>query len=370
MHSIDEKESNLDDTRAILAGQKATTGGESTTPAGENANSEGEGATPSGPPTILPVKHIVPSQSVSEGAGVIVHRAFPTGQIDYLDPFLLFDEMGPTDFKPRTARGFPDHPHKGFETVTYLLAGAMRHRDSEGNEGLLKPGDVQWMTAGRGIVHSEMPDPPFVQTGGLMHGFQLWVNLPRKDKLVAPRYQDLPAASVPTAVSEDGLVAVKIIAGKALGVVAPIETHTNIMYLHFSLKTGGRFVQPVPANFNVLAYVVKGEAQFERQGQSRDKTKINDRTAGAAKKATAGQLVIFDIAPSRSLDAAASRNSEECAVAFSASDREGLELLLIGGEPIAEPVARYGPFVMNTREEILEAVEQYQNGLLGHISNQ
>jgi hypothetical protein len=292
----------------------------------------------------------VQSQTVKEGAGVIVHRAFPTQAIDYLDPFLLLDEMGPTDFKPNTAKGFPSHPHKGFETVTYLLSGAMRHRDSAGNEGCLTPGDVQWMTAGRGIVHSEMPDPKFVQTGGLMHGFQLWVNLPRKDKLVPPRYQDLAAANVPTAVSKDGTVAVKIIAGQALGVVAPIETHTNMMYLHFSLKAGASFVQPVPASFNTLAYVVKGQAIF------------GDNSKSESKKVGVGQIVIFDRLASDSSPA-------ESAVAFAASQEAGLELLLIGGEPIAEPIARWGPFVMNTKEEILEAVEQYQNGLLGQLSS-
>ncbi len=304
--------------------------------------------------TIRPVKHIMQSQTVSEGAGVIVQRAFPTQFVDYFDPFLLLDEMGPTNFRPMTAKGFPDHPHKGFETVTYLLAGGMRHRDSQGNQGFLRAGDVQWMTAGRGIVHSEMPDPQFAQTGGLMHGFQLWVNLPRSDKLVPPRYQDLAAANVPMAVSKDGAVAVKIIAGQALGVLAPIETHTNIMYLHFSLKAGASFVQPVPASFNTLAYVVKGQAIFG------EKATIDRSATGEIKRAAAGQMVIFDQCRSA---------ASESAVAFAASKEEGLEILLIGGEPIAEPVARWGPFVMNTKEEILEAVEQYQNGLLGQIPN-
>ena len=321
-----------------------------------------------GQPTIRPVKHIVRSQTVSEGAGVLVNRAFPTQQIDYFDPFLLLDEMGPTDFAPNSARGFPDHPHKGFETVTYLLEGGMRHQDSEGNEGYLKPGDVQWMTAGRGIVHSEMPDPQLVQQGGLMHGFQLWVNLPRKDKLVPPRYQDLVAANIPTVVSTDGLVVIKIIAGEALGVVAPIETHTNIMYLHFSLKPGASFVQPVPASFNTMAYVVRGEATFaERavgeQAAFEDQALVGDKPKREVKKATAGQFVIFDKGSSRSQDSAVAFTA-----AASTANQSGLEILIIGGEPIAEPVARYGPFVMNTREEILEAVEQYQNGLLGHIS--
>jgi len=296
--------------------------------------------------TLLAVKHVVQAQSVMEGAGVRVRRAFPTQAIDYLDPFLLLDEMGPTDFRPHTAKGFPDHPHKGFETVTYLLDGGMRHRDSAGNEGVLRPGDVQWMTAGRGIVHSEMPDPEFLKNGGLMHGFQLWVNLPRKDKLVPPRYQDLAADKVPTAQSPDGLVKVKIIAGEALGVVAPIETHTEIMYLHFTLAPGASFVQPVPAGFNTMAYVINGMATFDAGDP------------GRVRRAEGGQLVIFDADDERSPGS----------VSFNAPVNESLELLLIGGRPIKEPIARYGPFVMSTKDEILEAVRQYQDGQLGEIS--
>ncbi|MBU6452948.1 MAG: pirin family protein [Cyanobacteria bacterium REEB67] len=297
---------------------------------------------------VLAVKHIVASQAVNEGEGVLVHRSFPTRQIDQLDPFLLLDEMGPTNFKPHLAKGFPDHPHKGFETVTYMLAGAMRHRDSVGNQGFLQPGDVQWMTAGRGIVHSEMPDPRFAAAGGLMHGFQLWVNLPSKDKLVAPRYQDLPAAAVPTARSVDGLTSVKIIAGESLGVAAPIETHTKITYLHFTLQPGATFAQPMPSTYNTMAYIIKGEAVF------------------AGKRAGAGQLVIFERLPAPDENPAV-----PSAIAFGAEIEatEPLELLLIGGEPLGEPVARYGPFVMNTREEIIEATREYQEGLLGKISH-
>lgn len=300
---------------------------------------------------VLAVKHVVQAQTVMEGAGVQVRRAFPTRQIDYFDPFLLLDEMGPTNFRPNAAKGFPDHPHKGFETVTYLLAGGMRHRDSAGNSGVLRPGDVQWMTAGSGIVHSEMPDPEFAKTGGLMHGFQLWVNLPRKDKLVPPRYQDLAAEKVPVGESADGLVKVKVIAGEALGVVAPIETHTEIMYLHFTLAPGATFVQPVPSAYNTMAYVVSGAVTFGASDLSR------------VRKATSGQLVIFD-----RLDEDGQNADGSTAVAFTAPANESLELLLIGGRPLSEPVARYGPFVMNTKEEIMEAVQQYQDGKLGEIS--
>jgi len=296
-------------------------------------------------PVLLPIKKIVQSQAVREGAGVLVHRAFPTREMDYFDPFLLLDEMGPTEFASGQATGFPEHPHKGFETVTYLLAGGMRHRDSAGNSGFLKPGDVQWMTAGRGIVHSEMPDPDFARTGGLMHGFQLWVNLPRKDKLVPPRYQDLQSSQVPEATSLDGLTRIKIIAGQALGVVAPIETKTDMMYLHFRLQPGAAFVQPVPSHFNAMAYIVSGAVTFD-SGEGL-----------GVRSASTGQLILFD---------ALGANTAGGAVSFSSSN-QAAELLLIGGEPINEPVARYGPFVMNTKDEILQAVQEYQDGTLGQI---
>src|SRR6476661_3484941 len=166
-----------------------------------------------------------------EGAGFLVHRPFPTNGLSDFDPFLLLDEMGPMDVTPGEAKGAPDHPHRGFETVTYMLSGSFRHKDSQGHEGKLEPGDVQWMTAGRGVIHSEEPSKEFQQTGGTLHGVQLWVNLPKKDKMTVPRYQEIPAAQIPSASTSDGKVTVRVLAGESLGVRAVIETRTPIFYL-------------------------------------------------------------------------------------------------------------------------------------------
>src|SRR3954451_1622614 len=170
--------------------------------------------------------HVVNSDETTEGEGFVVHRSFPTHFLSDFDPFMLLDEMGPMDLAPGEAKGAPDHPHRGFETVTYVLSGRMEHKDSQGNSGRRGPGDVQWMTAGAGVVHSEMPEREFSLRGGRMHGFQLWVNLPGRDKLMRPRYQEIPAGEIPSAVSEDGLVTVRVIAGEALGARALIETRT------------------------------------------------------------------------------------------------------------------------------------------------
>ena len=204
------------------------------------------------------VEKVVNSVRTLEGGGFPVRRPFPTGDLPLVDPFLLLDHMGPVNWKPGEAIGAPDHPHRGFETVTYLLQGAMQHRDSAGNAGKLGPGDVQWMTAGSGVVHSEMPEPGFQKKGGVMNGFQVWVNLPKRDKMMKPRYQEIPAARIPQAETADGRVNVRVIAGESLGVKAVIETRTPIMYLHFTVKPGGRVEQPIPRSYNALAYAVSG----------------------------------------------------------------------------------------------------------------
>lgn len=172
------------------------------------------------------VSGIINSVETLEGEGFLVHRPFPTYALSDFDPFLLLDEMGPKDLGPGEAKGAPDHPHRGFETVTYMLEGAMQHRDSQGHAGRLTPGDVQWMTAGAGVVHSEMPEHEFAANGGTLHGFQLWINLPQRDKMIKPRYQEIPAATIPIATSDDSLVSVRIIAGESLGKKAVIETRT------------------------------------------------------------------------------------------------------------------------------------------------
>ncbi|HSS45226.1 MAG TPA: pirin family protein [Thermoanaerobaculia bacterium] len=283
------------------------------------------------------VQRVLPSIQTLEGAGFLVHRPFPTGALDHFDPFLLLDEMGPADLGPGEAKGAPDHPHRGFETVTYMLEGRMEHRDSQGNHGKLGPGDVQWMTAGSGVVHSEMPEEQFAARGGRMHGFQLWVNLPARDKMMRPRYQEVAASSIPAARTTEGAVTVRVLAGEALGARAVIDTRTPIIYLDCTLSPRSSFTQPVPAQYNAFAYVVNGDGAFGRD----------------ARPARAHELVLF------------SSDGED--VLITASEKAPLRALLIAGKPLQEPVARAGPFVMNTRAELAQAFEDYQSGRLGEI---
>ena len=285
------------------------------------------------------VAGIVNSIETLEGGGFLVRRPFPTAAFADFDPFLLLDEMGPMEVAPGEAKGAPDHPHRGFETVTYLLSGEMEHKDSRGHAGRLRAGDVQWMTAGAGVVHSEMPSAEFQRSGGRMHGFQLWVNLPRNDKMAKPRYQEIPREQIPTATSADGLVTVDVIAGEALGRRAVIETHTPIMYLHFEIKPGGVVNQHVPSDYNGFAYIVDGEGLFGDEKLS----------------AVDGQLITF--AP----------DGDEVRIENASGSGRNLEVLLIAGLPLNEPIARYGPFVMNTREEIYQAFEDYRMGRMGEI---
>src|SRR5919198_125049 len=206
------------------------------------------------------VSRIINSIKTIEGGGFIVNRPFPTDVLLDFDPFLLLDEMGPKNWKPGEAKGAPNHPHRGFETVTYMLDGRFEHKDSRGNSGKLGSGDVQWMTAGAGVVHSEMPEKEFVQSGGNLHGFQLWVNLPQRDKMIKPRYQDIPSSKIPLAQTKDDAVKAKVIAGEALGAHAIIQTRTPILYVHFTLQPGAKVVQPIPKEYNSFAYIINGEA--------------------------------------------------------------------------------------------------------------
>ncbi len=285
------------------------------------------------------VAGVVNSVETLEGGGFLVRRPFPTAAFSEFDPFLLLDEMGPMEVGPGEAKGAPDHPHRGFETVTYMLSGAMEHKDSRGHAGSLRPGDVQWMTAGAGVVHSEMPSAEFERTGGRMHGFQLWVNLPKRDKMMRPRYQEIPGAQIPKATSADGLVDVTVIAGEALGQKAVVETRTPIIYLHYRIKPGGSVTQHVPRLYSAFVYVIDGEGRFGAESE----------------RATDGQMVLF--AP----------DGDEVRLENAPDAKETLAVLLIAGLPLNEPVARYGPFVMNTREEIYQAIEDYRNGKMGEI---
>jgi hypothetical protein len=282
---------------------------------------------------------ILNSTKTMEGEGFLVHRSFPTHLLPDVDPFMLLDEMGPMDLAAGQAKGAPDHPHRGFETVTYLIDGRFEHKDSQGHSGKLGSGDVQWMTAGSGVIHSEMPEKEFARTGGRLHGFQLWVNLPRRDKMTKPRYQDIPRAKIPVAESADGRVKVKVIAGEALGKSAVIGTWTPIMYLHFILQPGTKFTQPVAQDFNAFAYVVGGSGLF-----------------GAYEKpAQREQVVLF------------ANDGDKITMQVPDNAPSPLDVLLIAGLPLKEPVARYGPFVMNTKEEINQALDDYRSGRMGKI---
>jgi redox-sensitive bicupin YhaK (pirin superfamily) len=269
-----------------------------------------------------------------------VRRPCPRAAFSEFDPFLLLDEMGPMDVAPGEAKGAPDHPHRGFETVTYLLSGDMEHKDSRGHAGRLRAGDVQWMTAGAGVVHAEMPSREFARTGGRMHGFQLWVNLPQRDKMMKPRYQEIPDEQIPKAISEDGLVKVTVIAGEAMGEKALIETRTPIMYLHYKIAPGGVATQHVPDTYNAFAYVVAGEGLF----------------GAGAERAMDGQMVLF------------TQDGDEVRIDNPSDAKATLDVLLIAGVPLNEPVARYGPFVMNTQAEIRQAFDDYQQGKMGAIN--
>jgi redox-sensitive bicupin YhaK (pirin superfamily) len=285
------------------------------------------------------VAQVVRSIRTLEGGGFQVRRPFPSRSLIDFDPFLLLDHLGPVVYGPGKAVGAPDHPHRGFETVSYILDGKLQHKDSRGHSGVLGSGDVQWMTAGAGIVHSEMPEDEFFRTGGRMHGFQIWVNLPARDKMIKPRYQDIPASQIPEAETDDGLVKVRVIAGEALGVKAVIDTRTPIMFMHYTLQPGGQVVQTVPAEYNAGAYIIDGAGRFGTEG----------------KNAKEGDFVLFE------------PDGGEVLIQNPQEADAPLNLLLLAGVPLNEPVARYGPFVMNTEAEIYQAIIDYQSGKMGEI---
>jgi len=287
--------------------------------------------------TVRETARIVTAHRQREGAGFIVRRPVPTQGLDTVDPFLLLDEMGPVDYAPGEAVGAPDHPHRGFETITYMLEGEFEHEDSAGHRGVLRPGDVQWMTAGAGIVHSEMPSRGIREKGGRVHGFQIWVNLPARLKMTRPRYQEVSSGQIPQARSEDGRARVRVIAGEALGARAVIDTHTPIVYQDWTIDAGADVTTALAREQHALVYVFEGSVLVGNEGRE-----VRD-----------GQMAL--LGPG---DAARFRGGAQ------APGR----LLLLGGVPIAEPVARYGPFVMNTQEELAEAVRDYQSGRMGEIT--
>ena len=285
------------------------------------------------------VAAVVPAIRTVEGGGFVVRRTFPSARLDMVDPFLLLDHMGPSDYAPGEAVGAPDHPHRGFETVTYMLEGAFEHKDSSGGGGYLGPGDVQWMTAGAGIVHSELPAERIRREGGRVHGLQLWVNLLRADKMSPPRYQEIKASEIPVTAPASG-ARVKVVAGDVFGVRGPVETHSPIVYLHVTMQAGAAVDVPVPDGHQTFAYVISGRGQF-----GADETEASE-----------SRLVLF-------------AGDEGDVHLAGPDDLEGpLDALVVSGVPLREPVARYGPFVMNTRAELIQAAEDYQSGRMGRIA--
>jgi quercetin 2,3-dioxygenase len=288
------------------------------------------------------VRQVVTAQRFLEGEGFQVRRPFPGVDLSMADPFLLLDHMGAVEYGPGEAKGAPWHPHRGFETVTYMIDGAFEHTDSIGGGGLITDGATQWMTAGAGILHNEVPPQDMVAKGGLFHGVQLWVNLPRSKKMTTPRYQDIGAADAKLLSSADGGTLVRVIAGSLAGFDGPGVTHTPITYLHATVGPGGRLALPWPADFNALVYVLSGRGTVGEESRPLEE----------------GQLAVFAHGDALSMRAADTQP---------ANSPTGWEILVLGGAPINEPVARYGPFVMNTRAEILTAFEDFQAGRLGQI---
>jgi redox-sensitive bicupin YhaK (pirin superfamily) len=289
-----------------------------------------------------PVVRVVTARRQLEGEGFVVRRPFPGIDLSLADPFLLLDHLGAVEYAPGEAKGAPWHPHRGFETVTYIIDGAVEHQDSTGGGGLITDGATQWMTAGAGILHSELPPQELVTQGGLFHGVQLWVNLPRTQKWLKPRYQDIDARDVALLSSGDGGSLVRVIAGALAGHAGPGVTHTPITYLHATVVPGARLTLPWPEDFNALVYVLSG-----RGFAGPEKRPVDE-----------GQLAIFGSGSALTVTAADSQP---------AASRTGWEILVLGGLPIRESVARYGPFVMNTKAEIVQAIEDFQAGRLGTI---
>jgi redox-sensitive bicupin YhaK (pirin superfamily) len=281
--------------------------------------------------TLRALNMIIDAERTVEGGGFVVRRPFPTARVSHIDPFLLLDEMGPVDYAPGKAIGAPEHPHRGFETVTYLMHGAMEHRDTTGAVATIRPGGVQWMTAGAGVIHSELPTDEFLRAGGRMHGFQLWVNLPASSKMISPRYQGFDAEEL-RRVPLPGGGEVRVVAGTVMGVTGAVETTSPMTYAHVLLHDGDEVHWSPDSGHTALVHVFDGEMR------------VNDHAAQS------GQMMVF----------------ERSGGSITLRGHGGVvaQALLLGGKPLGEPVVRYGPFVMNTRDEIVQAFEDYQAGRL------
>jgi len=291
-----------------------------------------------------PLRSVTTAPSGLEGEGFPVRRAFAGVDLADLDPFVHMDQMGEVDYAPGEPKGTAWHPHRGFETVTYMIDGQMAHQDSNGGGGLITNGDTQWMTAGAGILHIETPPEYLVASGGLFHGFQLWVNLPAEDKMVAPRYQDIRAGEVGLLTSPDGGALVRVIAGDVAGHGGPGVTHTPITLVHATLSPGASLSLPWRADFNALAYVMAGRGHF---GLARTDVRT-------------GQLGVFGAGDTLTVSASAQQDGSS----------PNFDVLLLGGRPIRQPVVAYGPFVMNTKAEIAQAMDDFRAGRLGTVPAQ
>ena len=287
------------------------------------------------------VKSVTTAPSGFEGEGFPVRRAFAGVDLTEIDPFIHMDQMGEVLYAPGEPKGTPWHPHRGFETVTYIIDGTFIHQDSHGGGGVITDGDTQWMTAGSGLLHIEAPPEELVVSGGLFHGFQLWVNLPAKDKFLPPRYQDLRASNVALLTTPDGGALIRLIAGDLDGHQGPGSTHTPMTMLHATLSPGARMQLPWPKDFNALVYVLNGLGSFG-----------SEQAPGQM-----GNLAVYG--PGDTITVQASTEQE--------TRSPQLDVLVLGGLPIREPVAWAGPFVMNTRDELVQAYEDYQAGRLGEI---
>jgi redox-sensitive bicupin YhaK (pirin superfamily) len=288
-----------------------------------------------------PVVSITSAPSALEGLGFPVKRAFAGVDLKLLDPFIHMDEMGEVEYAPGEPKGTSWHPHRGFETVTYIIDGIFDHQDSFGGGGTITDGDTQWMTAGSGILHIEAPPEHLVVSGGLFHGFQLWVNLPKSDKLIAPRYQDLRSGEVALLRSGDGGSLVRVIAGEVAGQAGPGSTHTPMSMVHATIAPGAQLELPWRPDFNALVYVMSGDG-FVGPNQTPIGT---------------GQLAVLGRGDALRLSAARSQQARHAA---------GLDVVILGGAPIREPIAWAGPFVMNTRAELMQAFEDHNAGRLGN----
>lgn len=297
---------------------------------------------PAGPQSaVRPVRSVTTAPSGYEGEGFPVRRAFAGVPLADLDPFIHMDQMGEVDYAPGEPKGTSWHPHRGFETVTYMIDGTMEHQDSNGGGGVITNGDTQWMTAGGGILHIEQPPEALVVSGGLFHGLQLWVNLPAKDKMIQPRYQDIRGSSVALLSSADGGALVRLIAGELAGHQGPGSTYTPITIVHATVQPGAEVDLPWRAGDNGLVYVLSGAG-----------------TVGAERRPVrSGQLAVLGAGDT--IRVAGNRLQD--------SNAPALDVYVMGGRPIREPVAHYGPFVMNTKAQLIKAFEDYQSGRLGSI---